>query len=133
MISAAGELRASRTFGLKATPRTPPRAPRRARPRSFSASATRSTTWRGIARLMSPASSTNRSTNSNSRARPGREDGWTGMAGRPAPGAGGPPGAGAGGEGHDPERLRGGRVDDLPDVDAHPLGQQGELVHERDV
>ena len=44
-------------------------APLSARPRSLRASATRSTTWRGIARLMSPASSMNRSTKSNSRAR----------------------------------------------------------------
>ena len=72
MTSAAGELRASRTFGLKATPRTPTRAPLSARPRSLSASATRSTTWRGIAKLMSPASSTKRSTKSNSRARQAR-------------------------------------------------------------
>ena len=69
MTSAAGELRASWTLGLKATPRTPTRAPLSALPRSLSASAARSTTWRGIAKLMSPASSMKRSMKSNSRAR----------------------------------------------------------------
>ena len=69
MTSAAGELRSSWTSGLKATPMIPTVAPLSARPRSLSASATRSTTCRGIARLMSPASSMKRSTKSNSRAR----------------------------------------------------------------
>src|SRR5438309_2461158 len=36
-------------------------------------------------------------------------------------------------EAHEPERLRRGRVDDLPDVETHPLAEQGELVDERDV
>ena len=40
---------------------------------------------------------------------------------------------GTGREAHEPERLRGRRVDDLPDVEVHPLAQQGELVDERDV
>ena len=39
----------------------------------------------------------------------------------------------AGPERHEPERLGRRRVDDLPDVEAHPLAQQGQLVHERDV
>jgi hypothetical protein len=39
----------------------------------------------------------------------------------------------AGCEAHEPERLGGGRVDDLPDVDAHPLAQQRELVDEGDI
>ena len=34
---------------------------------------------------------------------------------------------------HEPERLGRRRVDDLPDVEAHPLAQQRELVDERDV
>ena len=41
--------------------------------------------------------------------------------------------AGPGREPHEPERLRGRRVDDLPDVEAHPLAEQGELVDEGDV
>ena len=41
--------------------------------------------------------------------------------------------AGSRREPHEPEWLRGGRVDDLPHVEAHPLAQQGKLVHERDV
>ena len=44
-----------------------------------------------------------------------------------------PPTPGPGREAHEPERLRRRRVDDLPDVDAHPLAQQGQLVHEGDV
>ncbi len=44
-----------------------------------------------------------------------------------------PADAGAGRELHEPERLGRRRVDDLPDIEAHPLAQQGELVHERDV
>jgi hypothetical protein len=39
----------------------------------------------------------------------------------------------AGVEAHEPERLGGGRVDDLPDVDAESLAEHRELVHERDV
>ena len=44
-----------------------------------------------------------------------------------------PPTPGPGPEGHEPERLGRRRVDDLPDVEAHPLAQQGQLVHEGDV
>ena len=44
-----------------------------------------------------------------------------------------PADARAGREAHEPERLGRGGVDDLPDVEAHPLAQQGELVDERDV
>ena len=44
-----------------------------------------------------------------------------------------PPTPGSRREPHEPERLRGGRVDDLPHVEAHPLAQQGKLVHECDV
>ena len=36
-------------------------------------------------------------------------------------------------EAHEPVRLRRGRIDDLPDVDAHPVGQDRQLVHQRDV
>ena len=96
-----------------------------ARPRSLSASATRSTTWRGIARLMSPASSMKRSTKSNSRA---RQDEVVRID-RDAVAAD----AGARREAHEPERLGRRGVDDLPDVEAHPLAQQGELVDEGDV
>ena len=41
--------------------------------------------------------------------------------------------AGARLEAHEAERLRRGRVDDLPDVDAHPVAELRELVDERDV
>ena len=41
--------------------------------------------------------------------------------------------AGARIEAHEPERLGVCRVDDLPDVDSHPIAQLGELVDERDV
>ena len=41
--------------------------------------------------------------------------------------------AGAGLERHEPERLRRGCVDDLPDVDVHPVAELRELVDERDV
>ena len=44
-----------------------------------------------------------------------------------------PPTPGPGRKRHEPERLGRRRVDDLPDVEAHPLAQQGELVDERDV
>ena len=40
---------------------------------------------------------------------------------------------GTGREPHEPERLGRGRVDDLPDIETHPLAQQRELVDERDV
>ena len=40
---------------------------------------------------------------------------------------------GPGLEAHEPERLGRGRVDDLPDVDRHAVGQHPELVDERDV
>jgi hypothetical protein len=36
-------------------------------------------------------------------------------------------------EGHEPEGLAGGRVDDLPDVDAQGAGHEGDLVDEADV
>ena len=39
----------------------------------------------------------------------------------------------AGLEAHEPERLRSGRLDDLPDVHPHPLAQHRELVDEGDV
>ena len=41
--------------------------------------------------------------------------------------------AGPGVEGHEAEGLRRGRVDDLPDVDVHPVAELGELVHQGDV
>ena len=41
--------------------------------------------------------------------------------------------AGARAEGHVAERLRGGGVDDVPDVDRHPVAQHRQLVDERDV
>ena len=44
-----------------------------------------------------------------------------------------PPRPGPGLEGHEAERLRRGRVDDLPDVDVHPVAELRELVDERDV
>ena len=44
-----------------------------------------------------------------------------------------PPRPGPGLEAHEPERLRRGGVDDLPEVDLHPLAELGELVDERDV
>ena len=44
-----------------------------------------------------------------------------------------PPTPGPGREAHEPERLGRRRVDDLPDVEVHPLAQQGELVDEGDV
>src|SRR6185503_2604609 len=36
-------------------------------------------------------------------------------------------------ERHEPEGLRGGRVDHFPDVDVHLGGHEGNLVHEADV
>ena len=74
---------------------------------------------------MSPASSTKRSTKSNSRA---RHDEVVRID-RDAVAAD----AGARREAHEAERLGGRGVDDLPDVEAHPLAQQRELVDERDV
>ena len=44
-----------------------------------------------------------------------------------------PPRPGPGLERGEPERLRRGRVDDLPDVDPHPVAELRELVDERDV
>ena len=44
-----------------------------------------------------------------------------------------PPRPGPGWKLHEPERLRRGRVDDLPDVDPHPVAELRELVDERDV
>ena len=44
-----------------------------------------------------------------------------------------PPRPGPGLEAHEPERLRRGRVDHLPDVDLHPVAELRELVDERDV
>ena len=44
-----------------------------------------------------------------------------------------PPTPGPGRERHEPERLGRRGVDDLPDVEAHPLAQQRELVDEGDV
>ena len=41
--------------------------------------------------------------------------------------------AGSRAEGHEPEGLGGRSVDDLPDVQSHPLTQQRELVHQCDV
>ena len=41
--------------------------------------------------------------------------------------------AGAGLERREAEGLRGGRVDDFPDVDVHPVAQLRQLVDERDV
>ena len=41
--------------------------------------------------------------------------------------------AGAGLEAHEAERLRGGGVDDLPDVDAHAVAELRQLVDQRDV
>jgi hypothetical protein len=40
---------------------------------------------------------------------------------------------GPGLEAHEAVGLGAGRVDDLPDIDAHALGEDRELVHERDV
>ena len=45
------------------------------------------------------------------------------MAAHPGPGL----------EAHEPVRLGRGGVDDLPDVDPHPVGEDRELVDERDV
>ncbi len=44
-----------------------------------------------------------------------------------------PPTPGPGRELHEPERLGRRRVDDLPDVQAHPLAQERQVVDERDV
>ena len=44
-----------------------------------------------------------------------------------------PPRPGPGLEAHEAERLRRGGVDDLPDVDPHPVAELRELVDERDV
>src|SRR5215469_15038112 len=41
--------------------------------------------------------------------------------------------AGAGAEAHVAEGLRRGGVDDLPDVDSHPVAEHRELIDERDV
>ena len=44
-----------------------------------------------------------------------------------------PPRPGPGLEAHEAERLRRRGVDDLPDVDLHPVAELRELVDERDV
>ena len=96
-----------------------------ARPRSLSASATRSTTCRGIARLMSPASLDEAVDEVELAGAPRQVV----RVDRDAVAAD----ARSGRELHEPERLGGGRADDLPDVEVHPLAQEGELVDEGDV
>ena len=125
ITSAAGELRASRTFGLNATPRTPTRAPLSARPRSLSASADQVDDVPRH-REVDVAGQLDEAIDKVELARPPRQvvrvdrdavaaDTWAGR------------------EPHEPERLGRGRVDDFPDVDAHPLAEERELVDERDV
>ena len=125
MTSVAGVLRASRTFGLNATPMTPTRAPLSARPRSLSASRDE---VHDVARhrQVDVAGQLDEAVHEVELAgAPGEvvridRDAVAADA-RPRP------------ERHEPERLGRRRVDDLPDVEAHPLAQQGELVDERDV
>ena len=64
----AGDSRTSSTSFLYASPSTSTLAPLSALPSSLSASATRSTTYSGIAVLISPASSMKRVASPNSRA-----------------------------------------------------------------
>ena len=75
--------------------------------------------------LILPASSMNSVDMWNSRARQVEVEGIDrqAVAAHPRPGL----------EAHEPVRLGRGGVDDLPDVDAHALGEYRQLVDERDV
>ena len=125
MTSAAGELRGSRTFGLNATPITPTRDA-----------------------LDGPAALVERLGDEVDDVARHREVDVAGDLDEPVDEVelAGAPGevvrvdrdavaadARAGPERHEPERLGRRGVDDLPDVEAHPLAQQRELVDERDV
>ena len=125
MTSAAGELRASRTFGLKATPRTPTLAPLSA---ALAVVERLGDEVDDVARHreVDVAGELDEAVDEVELARAPRQVVRIDRDAVPAD-------AGPGRELHEPERLGRRGVDDLPDVEAHPLAQQRELVDERDV
>ncbi len=102
------------------------RAPLTALRRSFSPCCTRRTTYPGMLWLTSLAVTTNRDVTPSWRSI--RHDRYDGSIGRQWP-----PTPGPGRNGRVAERLGGGGVDRLPDVDAERSGMDGQLVDEGDV